>query len=226
MNIATRSVKRASRGAALAVLSVAVGVLVGCSPAGAAKPPTGEALYAYCVSCHGRDGKGNADLAAPAIAGLPQWYVEGQLRKFRTGLRGAHPDDLEGLRMRPMSRTLANDRDVQAVAGYISSLPLAVVPPALSGGNAEAGKASYATCTACHGPEGLGNQQLGSPPIAHQADWYLLSQLQKFKAGHRGAVPGDVTGAQMRPMAMTLPSDQAMRDVVAYVKTLTASPAQ
>jgi hypothetical protein len=30
----------------------------------------------------------------------------------------------------------------------------------------------------------------------------------------------DTTGAQMRPMAMTLANDQAVADVVAYIKTL------
>ena len=34
------------------------------------------------------------------------------------------------------------------------------------------------------------------------------------------AKPGDASGALMRPMSMTLPDEQAMHDVIAYIKTL------
>ena len=44
-----------------------------------------------------------------AIAGQAQWYLEAQLVKFKNGVRGAHPDDMEGSRMRPMARTLPTD---------------------------------------------------------------------------------------------------------------------
>ena len=83
---------------------MAVMALTGCHPEGAKKTLPGEELFAACKSCHGVDGYGQENIAAPAIAGLPVWYVEAQLVKFRTGVRGAHPDDFEGLRMRPMSQ--------------------------------------------------------------------------------------------------------------------------
>ena len=51
-------------------------------------------------------------------------------------------------------------------------------------------------------------------------DWYLRSQLGKFRSGVRGANPKDVTGLQMRPMAMTLKDDKAVSDVVAHIATL------
>ena len=38
---------------------------------------------------------------APAIAGLPQWYIEARSRASG-GWRGKHAEDLPGLRMRPM----------------------------------------------------------------------------------------------------------------------------
>ena len=47
-----------------------------------------------------------------------------------------------------------------------------------------------------------------------------MSQIKKFKSGVRGAHPKDVTGAQMRPMAMTLADEQAMKNVVAHIATL------
>jgi cytochrome c553 len=106
------------------------------------------------------------------------------------------------------------------VAEYVASMPAVKPAKSLEGGDATAGAAAYATCIACHGPNGAGNEALKAPPIAGQADWYLLAQLKKFKAGIRGANPKDVTGAQMRPMAMTLADEQAMKNVVAHVSTL------
>ncbi|MFO0597819.1 MAG: c-type cytochrome [Myxococcaceae bacterium] len=190
-----------------------------CRPDGAKQTLPGKELYAACVSCHGPEGYGQEKIAAPAIAGLPAWYVEAQLVKFRTGVRGAHPDDLEGLRMRPMSRQMMDEGEVKSVAAYVSSLTPKKQTPTLKG-DAAAGAASYATCLACHGPDGKGNQALNAPPIAGQYDWYLVSQLHKFKKGIRGANPKDVTGGQMRPMSMTLADDQAVLNVVAHIQTL------
>jgi cytochrome c553 len=203
-----------------ATLAVA-GLITGCvRPEGAKQTLPGNELFAACTSCHGVDGLGNDKLAAPSIAGLPAWYVEAQLTKFKTGVRGAHPDDLEGLRMRPMSRQMTTPEEVKSVAAYVASMKRPPIPPSLKGGVAATGAASYATCLACHGPEGKGNEQLHAPPIAGQADWYLLSQLKKFKAGIRGTNPADTTGQTMRPMAMTLADEQAMLNVVAHISTL------
>lgn len=196
--------------------------LSACHPADARKPFTGQELYASCTSCHGPDGQGNPSIAAPAIAGMPAWYLEAQFVKFRTGVRGAHPDDIEGLRMRPMTRQMLNDAEIKAVVGYVAQLPARVQPKSLEA-DAAAGAASYATCTACHGADGKGNEALKAPPIAGQYDWYLVSQLKKFRAGIRGTNPNDITGAQMRPMALTLADEQAVKNVVAHVGTLANS---
>jgi cytochrome c553 len=193
----------------------------GCiQPDGAAAPLSGAELYRACGACHGPDALGNASLGAPSIAGMPSWYLEAQLTKFRTGLRGAHPMDLEGLRMRPMARQLMSQDEVVQVSAHVASLPRVPVPPTLDGGIAREGEASWTICQACHGPEALGNEAVKAPPLAGQADWYLLAQLKKFKGGLRGADPRDVSGGTMRPMSMTLADEAAMLNVVAYVSTL------
>ncbi len=87
-------------------------------------------------------------------------------------------------------------------------------------GDAAKGKALYATCGACHGANAEGMEALNAPKLAGQEAWYLTRQLQNFKAGIRGANPKDVYGMQMAPMAQTLPNDQAIEDVVAYIVTL------
>lgn len=200
-------------------LALLAGGLAACD---ATPPPVGmargEALYQTCTPCHGEDGVGNVDIAAPSIAGLPQWYIEDQLRGFQQAFRGQHHEDLPGLRMRPMAISLTRDGDIESVAEYVAAMP-AVYPASTLDGNAGAGAQSYQVCVACHGAEGLGNEALHSPPIVQMHDWYMLNQLRNFKSGARGAHPQDTWGATMRVNSLAL-SEQAMKDVIAYVNTL------
>jgi cytochrome c553 len=180
----------------------------------------GQELFVLCTQCHLKDGSGNQLALAPAIAGLPQWYVYSQIQKFRAGQRGGHFDDIAGMRMRPMTLALGSDADVTAVAAYVASLPPVKPEPVLTGGDAARGQALYAPCAACHAPDGSGNAVVLGPPLRNTNDWYQLTQLSNFRARVRGAKAGDTTGALMGPMANTLPDEQAMRDVLAYIATL------
>jgi cytochrome c553 len=182
----------------------------------------GRELFQLCASCHGAAGEGNPLYLAPVIAGLPLWYLEGQLTKFRDGGRGTHFDDLEGMRMRPMALSLRTEHgdDLKDVAAYVATLPALKPAPTLSGGDAARGAASYAVCQACHGAAGEGVQATNGPPLANQSDWYLLSSIQRFKSGVRGSSPGDANGAVMRGMANILQDEQAMKDVIAHMTSL------
>ncbi len=82
------------------------------------------------------------------------------------------------------------------------------------------GKVLYKICEACHGSKAEGMVALNAPNLSNQDDWYLERQLNNFKTGIRGADEKDVNGTQMAAMAKTLSSDQAIKDVVAYIKTL------
>ena len=179
----------------------------------------GEEIFALCATCHGTAGEGNQARGAPVLAGLQRWYVEAQLHKFRSGQRAYHAADVMGLQMRPMARTLVDDADVANVAAYIATLPPAV-PAATLEGDVTRGSQLYAPCTACHGLDGKGNEALKAPELLNQADWYVVAQLTSFRAGMRGTHQSDLTGMQMRPMSLTLPDDQALRDVAAYLRTL------
>jgi cytochrome c553 len=214
---------RASRLLAAVAALACIATASGAEPApgaAAADPARGKALFALCTQCHGDAGQGNPAIEAPSIAGLPAWYVEATLRKFKSGGRGTHPDDIAGMRMRPMSMTLRKDEDVVHVAAYVASLPAARPAPRLAGGDAARGASLYTPCIACHMPDGSGNPALGSPPLAHASDWYLLSQLKKFKGGVRGTNPLDTTGALMVGMSQLLADEQAMKDVIAHIMTL------
>jgi cytochrome c553 len=227
--------------APLAALGAAAALTTsGCQVAPAATAEHGAFLFSnYCAPCHGPTAGGKPEIAAPAIAGLPAWYIESQLDNYRNAIRGAHFDDLEGMRMRPMSLTLATDTDVEAVAGYVSSFAPSPGPATLQGGDIEAGKTTFNTvCAACHMPTGVGIEAVGAPTLLVQPDWYLYKQLGKFHEGIRGADPKrDLRGSQMRvnllqlierkmqePQAANLSPEQVLdpirRDVVAYIQTL------
>jgi len=193
-------------------------------------------LFQLCSACHGPDGHGNRELMAPAIAGLPEWYIVNQLRKFKNGGRGAHPADIAGLRMRPMARTLDMGRDkgrnsrevdLHTIAHYVAELKPKQPVDEVKGGDAERGKAFYLVCSACHGPNSEGNQQLNAPSQIYLEDWYMLEQLKKFKRGLRGAdAIKDPQGYTMTPIMATIPDEQAMKDVIAYIRQISRESAK
>jgi cytochrome c oxidase subunit II len=146
--------------------------------------------------------------------------VSAQLKHFQHGLRGAHPDDAAGLKMRPMSRTLKSDADVDVVAEYVASLPHEKKERVLTTGDAAKGQAAFATCSACHGANGAGNEALKAPPIRQLDDWYIVTQLTKYKSGLRGYHKDDAQGQQMAGMAAGIADEAAMADLAAYIHTL------
>lgn len=200
-------------------LGLLVAVVAACDTTPEMGLARGEAIYDTCVPCHGVNAEGNELLGAPAIAGLPQWYVEAQLEKFENGWRGAHPLDTVGIRMRSMANALDLDGDRASVAEFVAQMPATNPEPVLTVGDAQAGATPFQTCIACHGPQGQGMQVVNAPPLVGQADWYLLAQLRKFRMGWRGTHPQDISGQTMRPNSLLL-DEAAMENVVAYIQTL------
>jgi cytochrome c oxidase subunit II len=180
----------------------------------------GKTLYAVCSACHGAQGEGNPAMNSPKIAGQEAWYLTRQLQSFKQGTRGTAAGDVYGAQMRPMAVQLKDDAAIANVVAYIGTLPSKPSPITVKGGDAAAGKTAYATCAACHGPNGEGMVQMNAPKLAGQEDWYLVRQLANFKKGVRGADPKDTFGVQMRGMAGVLSSDKAVNDVVTYIGTL------
>lgn len=212
----------------LTTLSILIALATGFAGAAAAEEDSpevsmarGAQLFELCTQCHATNGAGNSEVLAPSIAGLPAWYIEAQLKKFKEGIRGLHAQDTGGLRMYPMSLWLRNEADQKAVAAYVASLP--AVAPAhelTTKGDAAKGAGYYAVCSACHNPDGTGNEGMGAPPLAGQSDWYLFSSIDKYKSGVRGSDPRDALGAAMIGMVATLPDEAAIRDVIAHIQSL------
>jgi cytochrome c553 len=178
----------------------------------------GAEIYQLCTQCHMSNGEGNPVALAPALAGLEPWWISKQLAQFKAGVRGLHPDDTGGLRMYPMSQTLKTDADIANVTAYVATLPPHKPPTTLTGGDPVRGQQLYQVCASCHGVDGAGNQAIGAPQLAYQSDWFMLTSLRKYQSGIRSKDP---LAAVMRGMAATLPDDQAKKDVIAYIVTLT-----
>jgi cytochrome c oxidase subunit II len=105
------------------------------------------------------------------------------------------------------------EKDFEA---WLATQPTYAQTRAAAAGDATAGQAAYAVCSACHGAHGEGNPQLNAPKLAGQAGWYLVRQLQNFKQGVRDK---EQFAPQMDAFAATL-DDTAMKNVVAYINSL------
>jgi len=114
----------------------------------------GERLFMNnCSQCHGSDAHGSR--------GFPNltdndWLHGGTPEKIKeTITNGRH-----GM-MPPMVSAVGSPDDVKNVANYVLSLSNSKHDAA----RAALGKEKFAVCAACHGPDGKGNQAIGSPNL-------------------------------------------------------------
>ncbi len=188
----------------------------------AANPAAGQAQYALCATCHGQQGEGNLALNSPKLTGQPAWYIERQLQYFKNGVRGGE-GDVFGLQMAPMAATLIDDEAVRNMAAYIASLPDAPAERTVTGDIANGRDIYDRNCAACHLDDGSGTWYTDAPPLAGQNDWYLVTQLSNFQSRVRGMHPDDTFGEQMVQMATAMADEEEIRDVAAYINTLSSS---
>jgi len=168
-----------------------------------AEEVTGEAVYKYCESCHGKRGAGGEHGKYPRIAGLPQAYVDKQLHAFKSQQRVNKP-------MIPIFKHHRFDAEViSAVSAHIADMP----PPGLSlwpyeadpealaafssrADYATAGAAAYADkCAVCHGDHGGGVADTGAPPLIDQYPAYLRKQIADFAQGRRRHIDSESCAA-------------------------------
>lgn len=98
-------------------------------------PPTikgnareGEHRFVTCAACHGADASGIAATNAPRLRGMNDWYLFTQLKNFRDGVRGGHPQDGYGSQMALFAAALKDDQSIRDVIAYIDTLPVAPAP--------------------------------------------------------------------------------------------------
>ncbi len=164
-------------------------------------------------------GEGHASEFSPKLSGQEDWYLARQLDNFRNDLRGNHDSERWAKQMNFHIKDFA-PAQLDAFVSYIVTLdddPAEITIAA----DTTRGKELYSqSCLACHGEAGMGDKELNSPRLAGMSDWYMVIQLQKFRAGLRGDHPDDVIGLQMAPFAKLMPDEQSLLDVVAYINTL------
>jgi cytochrome c553 len=95
-------------------------------------------------------------------------------------------------------------------AASIAGLLLVTANASLAG-DVAAGKAKSATCTGCHGANGISANPLW-PNLAGQKDAYLVKQMKAFRDGSR-------SDPMMTPMAKPL-SDADIENLAAYYSSL------
>lgn len=167
----------------------------------AAPAVSGEAIYAYCESCHGKRGAGGEGGKYPRIAGLPASYIDRQLHDFRSQRRVNKP-------MIPIFKHHRFDDAVIAlVSEHIAAMPapgLSLWPyrpspeaidaygskPALASAGAERFQRD---CASCHAEDGTGSGE--APPLIDQYPAYLRKQIADFAAGRREHAVAEHCGA-------------------------------
>lgn len=179
----------------------------------------GKLVYASCAPCHGSKGEGNAELKAPALVNSETWYLHRQLTNFRKGIRGYAGNDTLGRQMAAVAKTLQDTLALADVLGYIATLP-DIKHSAVIQGDIEKGKRTYETvCGSCHGQNATANQLLNAPGLRGLEDWYLRHQVNQFKSAQRGNHPEDPFGGQMVQIMALLKDEQAIVDVIAYIRS-------
>ena len=172
--------------------------------------------FVYCTVCHGVQLMGNRIIGAPRLSGMETWYVERQMLAFKNGVRGHDPS---GMKMRTMAAPLSKQQ-ISEVTSFVNATR-SESPAKTIAGDTEAGRAQYATCYACHGENGEGNEAIGGPALAGRNDWYLAAQLRNYRDGTRGTDPDDTYGFLMRAATLVfLDDEQTINDVVSYIATL------
>src|SRR5690606_25507680 len=82
----------------------------------------GAQRFTVCAYCHGANGEGIQAMNAPRLAGISDWYLEHQIRNFKRGIRGEHPQDYYGKQMGFMGKIFQTDQSINDVVAYINTL--------------------------------------------------------------------------------------------------------
>lgn len=158
----------------------------------------GRLFVDNCAACHGRAGHGNVKLGAPSLID-DDWLYGGTgkdiLASIQNGRAGMMP---------PWSSL--GEQNVKNLAQYVLSLSGSPHDATM----AAAGQPMFATCAACHGPQGKGNQALGAPNLTDHVWLYggSVADIERTIGGGRnGAMPA--WGRRL--------SDDQMRVLAAYV---------
>ncbi len=166
----------------------------------------GERLFMNnCSQCHGSDARGSK--------GFPNltdhdWIHGGSPEKIKETITNGRI----GM-MPPMAAMVGSEEDVKNVANYVLSLSGGMY----DSGRAGLGKAKFAACAACHGPEGKGNQAIGAPNLTDKIWLHGAGEAAIIKRINEGKIN------QMPAQASKLTTEQ-IQVLAAYVWSLSNKP--
>ncbi|MFT6750419.1 MAG: cytochrome c553 [Candidatus Azotimanducaceae bacterium] len=174
-------------------------------------PEQGKSISQACAVCHGADG--NSPVGSfPSIAGQQPRYLLKQLKDMKSGDRSAP--------LMTGQLDAFSEEDLSDLAAYFAGQTRkggAAKPELVALGETiyRAGikRKNIAACSACHLPQGEGNNPAGFPALAGQWPEYTEAQLKAFRVGDRH---NDGDGRMMRSTAMDL-SDTEITAVASYL---------
>ncbi|HEY0491607.1 MAG TPA: cytochrome-c oxidase, cbb3-type subunit III [Telluria sp.] len=141
----------------------------------------GERLFlTYCAQCHGSDARGSK--------GFPNltdgdWLYGGDPSVIKATIMQGRAGQ-----MPPMGAAVGSEKDIENVAHYVKSLSGSTADPIKTA----FGKSKFASCVACHGAGGTGNQALGAPNLADKVWLYGGSAetiMETIRKGRANSMP-------------------------------------
>jgi len=113
----------------------------------------GQRLFLHnCSQCHGSDARGTTGF--PNLTDK-DWLFGGSPAAIKESILNGRT----AAGMMAWSSAIGGEQGVKEVAAYVISLSGRSVSPEL----ADAGKAKFAMCAGCHGPDGQGSLAMGTP---------------------------------------------------------------
>ena len=138
-------------------------------------------------------------------------FTEAQVQHLKALAADASPKNQQHLAV--LSANNRIDIGLNELANSIQGFSVEILE-----GNAERGQALTPACVICHAPDFNGVAEQRTPPLNQLSDWYLQTQLQKFKHNVRGNDLSDSDGYLMKTL-MANYSHQQIADMVAHIKT-------
>ena len=76
----------------------------------------------HCSRCHRYNGSGEKLFGSPPLVALPDWYLEEQIEKFRSGTRGTKEGDIHGQKMGTIAKQHLKEDEIRDVLVYVAEL--------------------------------------------------------------------------------------------------------
>ena len=164
---------------AIAVMALCFGLLSLSGGAHAAGDAiNGEKLSQTCLGCHGAPGLRNPGpvYAIPMVGGQHPDYIVSALKAYRAKDRGHGT-------MQAQASNLS-DQDLADIAAFFGAMEGNSRPSLVNAQKAAAGQKASASCAACHGATGDGENSI-YPKLAGQYESYIARALQDYRSGER-----------------------------------------